>query len=172
MSYAWYFHEGNVWIHRNHGKKLIFNEIYHVQHNQIIRTRIRTYNQLLKRISHTSLLTNKAKSILIKGFSKNIRQLKADIDKFKTNIPFLNMISNEIVFNLNLFAPRVLDRVFSRIYGTCIVIFYWDEIIMKIKIFQWLFQPQYLCITISDGNLLGFRGWQSCRVLFLIKPRD
>lgn len=45
-------------------------------------------NNSFQMISHTNLLMNETKYIVIKGFYQNIRQLKVGVYEFKNNIPF------------------------------------------------------------------------------------
>ena len=132
--------------------------MFNVINNTINITNQAHITNLIQRKSHSNFLANKAKSILIKGFCENIRQLKVSIYELKNNIPFLSLISNKMMLNLNMFCPRVLNWIFCKINHTGVVTFYWDERIMKIKIFRLLFHPQYLCTTIAYGNILSFRG--------------
>ena len=138
----------------HHSKTCSKQSIHHLKDKKEIKEFNNNSNQ---RKLHSYLLANKTKSILIEGLCENVRQLKVGIYKLKNNIPSLSMITNKMMFYLNMFCPRVLNWIFSKIYRTGVVTFYWDERELKIKIFQLLFHPQYLCTTIAHGNILGFR---------------
>lgn len=51
------------------------------------------------------------------------------------------MISNEMMFDLKMLCPRVFNMMFSKIYRICVITFYWDERVTKIKIVQVLLHP-------------------------------
>ena len=64
-----------------------------------------------------------------KGFCENVRKLVLGSNKFKSNIPFLCMISKEMMSNLYMLSPRVLHGILLYANGTCVVTFYENMII-------------------------------------------
>ena len=62
---------------------------------------------------HTHFMSYCAKSFFNERFGEDIRPLMVGAHKFKFNVPFLHMISYEIVSNFNVLSARVLNRIFT-----------------------------------------------------------
>lgn len=45
-------------------------------------------------------------------FCKNIRKLIFSVDKILQKLTFLNMITNEMMLNINVPSPRMMDGMF------------------------------------------------------------
>jgi len=72
-------------------------------------------------INDVQLTSQVTKHFLIKGFGKDVRQLFVGTNMFKVNITFLNMISNEMVTNLNMLSSRMLHGIVCYLNSTLIV---------------------------------------------------
>ena len=72
-------------------------------------------------INDIQLTSQVAKYLLIKRFSEDIRQLLVGTNMFKVNVTFLNMISNEMVTNLNMLSSRMLHGIVCNLNSTLIV---------------------------------------------------
>ena len=68
-----------------------------------------------------------AKDFLIKRFGEYIRQLLVSTNMLKINVPFSNMISNEIMTNFNMLSSRMLHGIVSNINSTLIVTKQWNK---------------------------------------------
>jgi hypothetical protein len=61
------------------------------------------------------------KGVFIKRLGEYIRQLLLGANTTKDNVPFSNVVSQEVVTDINVLGARVLNRVVSNFYGTLIV---------------------------------------------------
>ena len=63
--------------------------------------------------SHSQCSTDQTKTIFGKRFYKDIDPLMICVDENKVDITIMNMITDKMVTNLNVFGPRMLERVFG-----------------------------------------------------------
>ena len=82
-----------------------------------------------------------AKHFLIKQFGEYIRQFLIGMNMVKINVPFSNMISNEMMTNFNMLGSRMLHGIMSNLNITFIVTKQWnmfhiDPIIFKSLVIQ------------------------------------
>ena len=61
---------------------------------------------------HTYFMSNCAISFFNERFGEDIRPLMVGAHKFKFNVPFLHMISYEMILNFNVLSARMLNRIF------------------------------------------------------------
>ena len=66
------------------------------------------------------------KYFLIKWFGEYIRQLLIDTNMLKINVPFSNMISNEMMTNFNMLSSRMFHEIISNLNTTFIVTRQWN----------------------------------------------
>nr|GEX13948.1 hypothetical protein [Tanacetum cinerariifolium] len=59
--------------------------------------------------SHSQLVVKKLNSISAKSFCEEIRQLILFVDEVKFNHPILNLLLDEMVSDVDMLRPRVLD---------------------------------------------------------------
>jgi len=65
------------------------------------------------------------------------------------------MIPDEMMPYLNMFGPRVLNLIFGKIDGTCVITHQKDFADLQSKVCKLLFEPQNLCTTASSSNILS-----------------
>lgn len=68
-------------------------------------------------------------------------------------IHFFNLISNEMVHNLNVFLPRVKYQIFCEVYGASAVSFYQNSSKINSLITYMVFHPNNLCATTTHNNI-------------------
>jgi hypothetical protein len=61
------------------------------------------------------------KRFFIKRLGEYIRQLLLEANTTKDNVPFSNMVSQEVITDINVLGARMLNRVVGNFYGTFIV---------------------------------------------------
>jgi hypothetical protein len=61
------------------------------------------------------------KRVFIKRLGEYIRQLLLEANTTKDNVPFSNMVSQEVITDINVLGARMLNRVVGNFYGTFIV---------------------------------------------------
>ena len=66
------------------------------------------------------------------------------------------MFSYEIISIFNIFGPRMLNWIFSKIYSTSVITSYGSFIKFDTKIFELLLNPQDLSTTTSGSYIFGF----------------
>ena len=62
-------------------------------------------------INNVEFTSQMEKYFLIKRFGEYIRQLPIGTNMLKINIPFSNMISNEMMMNFNMLSLRMLHKI-------------------------------------------------------------
>ena len=79
---------------------------------------------------------------------------------------------NEVMSDLNVFGPRVLDRIFGDIDGTCFVTIDSKMLLTNTIIKKELLHPKNLGTTATNSNVFNLRSGKRDRVLFLAHPKD
>nr|GFB75771.1 hypothetical protein [Tanacetum cinerariifolium] len=67
--------------------------------------------RLRRKTSHTQLGGKKLYSVPSKSFSEEIRQLILSVDEVKLNYPILNLLFDEMISDIDVLRPRVLDII-------------------------------------------------------------
>jgi hypothetical protein len=75
----------------------------------------------IPRINDIEFTPYLSKSLLIKGFDKDIDELFIGSHMGNLNVSLDDMISQKVVPDINVFDSRMLIRVVSNLYGTLIV---------------------------------------------------
>ena len=115
---------------------------------------------------------NKIQSLLIERFGEYIYKLIICINKFKKNITILHMNTQEMMSNIYMLSPRMLNGIFAKVYNTCIVTFNRNVIKFNVIVQQLLFLPQKLQTTKTCCNIFNFSSGQGNRNLFFTKPKN
>ena len=74
-----------------------------------------------KRITNPKLTPQTSESGLIKRFGENVSYLVLGGDMAQNNLPFLHIVSQEMVSHFDVFGSRVENWVFGHAYGTSAV---------------------------------------------------
>ena len=74
--------------------------------------------------------------------------------------------------DFNMFRPRMLNWIFSKIYGTSVITSYGCFIKFDTKIFELLLNSQDLSTTTFGCNVFGLGRRQCYQILFLAKLGD
>nr|GFB61589.1 hypothetical protein [Tanacetum cinerariifolium] len=69
------------------------------------------FERLRRKTSHSQLGGKKFNSVPTKGFSEEIRQLILCVDEVKLNHPILNLLFDEMISDVDVLRPRVLDII-------------------------------------------------------------
>jgi hypothetical protein len=86
-------------------------------------------------------------------------------------IPFLYVVSQEMVPHFYVFAFGMEHWVLCNTYGTGAITLKWDMVILLTKVTHGVGDPKELNATTSSGNILGLgRGLSNTR-LFAGRPR-
>nr|GFA70788.1 hypothetical protein [Tanacetum cinerariifolium] len=64
-----------------------------------------------RKTSHSQLVDKKFNSFSAKSFSEEVRQLIPCIDEVKFNHPIFNLLFDEMISDVDVFRPRVLDII-------------------------------------------------------------
>ena len=107
-------------------------------------------------INDVQFTSQTAKDFLIKRFGEYIRQLLISAKMLKINVPFSNMISNEMMTNFNMLSSRMLHGIVSNLNNTFIVTKQWNMFHMYPIIFKSLGHPKKLSTTWTNGNVFRF----------------
>ena len=77
---------------------------------------------------------------------------------------------NEVMSDLNVFGPRVLNRIFRDIDGTSIVIIDSKMFLTNTIIKKKFLHPKKLGVVATNNNVFNLNYGERDRVLFLIHP--
>ena len=72
-------------------------------------------------VLHTNIAPDSGKRLQRKWLGEDIGQLIMCINELKHNVFLLHMISYEVMYNLNVLCPRMLNRILCEVDGACIV---------------------------------------------------
>ena len=93
-------------------------------------------------INDVQLTSQAAKYFLVKRFGEYIRQLLIGTNMPKIDVPFSNMISNEMMMNFNMLGSRMLHGIVSNLNSTLIVTKQWNMFHIDPIIFKSLGHPK------------------------------
>ena len=93
-------------------------------------------------INDIQFTSQMAKNFLIKRFGEYIRQLLIGANMLKINVPFSNMISNEMMTNFNMLSSRMLHGIVGDLNSTLIVTKQWNMFHIDPIIFKSLGHPK------------------------------
>ena len=89
---------------------------------------------------------------------EDIRKLMLSGDKLHLDILLLNMISDEVMSDVNVLCPCVLNRILGKADGACVVTKDGSLRELQAKIPQLILQPQHLGTTACGSNVLCLCG--------------
>ena len=72
-------------------------------------------------VTNPKLTPQASESGLIKWFSENVGYLVLDGDMAQNNLPFLHIVSQEMVSHFDMLGSRVENWIFGNAYGTSAV---------------------------------------------------
>ena len=96
---------------------------------------------------HTDTFSQMRKSFFDERFGEDICQLVICVIVRDVNLTFGDMISNEVMLNLNMLGPRVLNWILSDVYSTCFVVEKRKDVLMDVVVFQLMLDPEKLSAT-------------------------
>jgi len=99
----------------------IIREISRISHRLMPRMYQMEFLLQVWSINDVQFTSQPAKHFLIKWFSEYIRYLLFGANMLKINVPFGNMISNEMMMHFNMLSSRMLHGIVSNIDSTFIV---------------------------------------------------
>ena len=70
---------------------------------------------------NTNVLAKEFKPSTVKRFSEQISLLIISVNELKSEGTIFDKLSNEVVSNLYMFCPRMLNRILRDVNATCIV---------------------------------------------------
>jgi hypothetical protein len=103
-------------------------------------------------------LSSLQKPFLIQCLSEYIDKLIFGAHTLNANVPFLLMISNEMVANINVFCSCMLNWIVGEPDSTLIITQQCHILELDTKVIQCGLYPKNLCTTTTDGNVFGFDG--------------
>nr|GEY87193.1 retrotransposon protein [Tanacetum cinerariifolium] len=77
----------------------------------------------------------------IKGFGENVSDIVDERDFFDRDMSFLDIVSKKVVTNFDVFSPRVLHRVLSKVNRAFIVAHDWGVVESNVIVDESLFHP-------------------------------
>ncbi|GKF96540.1 hypothetical protein Tco_0289275, partial [Tanacetum coccineum] len=80
---------------------------------------------------HAKPWENEFESFSGQRLSEYIRQLILYSHEVQLNHSFFHLFSDEMMSNVDVFRPRVLNVVAAKSYGTLVVTVHWDAIVCK-----------------------------------------
>ena len=107
---------------------------------------------LLQR-DYTNCLAQEFKSTTIQRFCEEISLLIISIYELKSENGIFNQIMNEVVYDLNMFSTRVLNRIFGDVDGTDIVTIYDEMLLTNTIIKKQFLHPKELSATTTYNNV-------------------
>ncbi|GJX53137.1 hypothetical protein Tco_0281506, partial [Tanacetum coccineum] len=92
---------------------------------------LKTFECLWLHTLHVKPWENELESFSGQRLSENVRQLILSPHEIQFNHSILNLLSNEMMSNVDVFSPRMLDIVAAESYGTFVVTIQRDVIVSK-----------------------------------------
>ena len=75
------------------------------------------------------------------------------------NVPFLLIISYEMMADINMLCSCMLNQIVGELDSTLIITQQWHLFELDSKIIQGGLHPKNLCTTTTGGYVFGFGGW-------------
>lgn len=119
---------------------------------------------------NTKLASQTSKSGLIQRFGEDIGYLVLGSNIAKLDIPFLLVISQKVVSDINMFGFGVKYGIFGNTDGTCAITQKRHSRKAQTKITQGVSHPQNLRATASDSNIFSFSSRLCSARLFTRRP--
>lgn len=82
--------------------------------------------KLNQRINNTQLTPQSNKATRNQRFRENISNLRFRLNKLKHNDTLFYMVSKEVIPNIIVLSPRILNMVFSNIYSISVIAQKWN----------------------------------------------
>ena len=101
-------------------------------------------------------------------------KISANCSLVSTNftVPIAYMIPDEMMRYLNMLSPWVLNLIFGKINGTCVITHQRNLVDLQSKVCKLLFEPQNLCTTASCSYVFSLSSRESYTCLLLAMPWD
>ena len=109
-------------------------------------------------VKYVQFIPQLAKSLLIKWLGEDIGKLIFGAHTLNANVPFLLMISNEMMADIYVLCSCMLNRIVGQLDCTLIVTQQWHFLELDSKVTQSGLYPKYLCTTTTDRYVFGFGG--------------
>ena len=92
------------------------------------------------------------------------------MNEFKNESTIFNQLTNEVMLDLNVFSPRVLNRIFRDVDGTDIVTIYSEMLLIDTIVKKKFLHPKKLDTTVTSSNVFSLSSRERDGVLFLNHP--
>ena len=112
-------------------------------------------NTYLK-IQYVQLIPQLAEPLLIQWLGEYVGKLIFGAYTLNANVPFLLMISNEMVVDINVLCCCMLNRIVGQLDCTLIVTQQWHFLKLDSKVIG--LHPKNLCTTTTGGYVFDFGG--------------
>ena len=109
-------------------------------------------------VKYIQFIPQLAKPLLIKWLGEYIGKLIIGAHTLNANVPFLLVISNEMVVDIYMLCSCMLNQIVGELDCTLIVTKQWHFLELDSKVTQSGLHPKYLCTTTTGGYVFGFGG--------------
>ena len=127
-------------------------------------------NLMNSRIDHAQLTDKPLKCLTILRFCEDVSQLFISKNKMNFQISFLNVITYEMIPDVNVFCSGVHHRVVGDGNGTSVITKDRSSFLFNIIIHELVLHPWYLSTTSSSINVLCFSCGCRHTLLLLTSP--